>query len=103
MLRLNKSGLNCSKLIPVCVSTPLEIARNVKSGIVAKASLAIKAPIVSFLIFVYLLLLRPMKIPYLWPLVPFFPTAFSRVIIRFPMAEDAPRPFIVGAKNRKRS
>ena len=59
--------------------------------------------IVSFLIFAYLIILRPMKIPYLWPLVPFFPTAFSRVLIRFPMSEDAPRPFIVGSKNRKRS
>jgi stage V sporulation protein AF len=58
--------------------------------------------IVSFLIFVYLLMLRPMNIPYLWPLVPFFPKAFARVLIRFPMSDEALRPYIVGAKSRKR-
>ncbi len=56
----------------------------------------------SFIIFSYLMLLRPMRIPYLWPLVPFFPHAFARVFIRFPLSEDALRPYIVGAKQRKR-
>lgn len=55
-----------------------------------------------FIIFSYLCSLRPMNVPYLWPLVPFFPTAFKRVMIRFPMADDAVRPYIVGAKKRKR-
>lgn len=55
-----------------------------------------------FLIFTYLCSLKPMNVPYLWPLVPFFPKAFARVIIRTPMSEDAPRPFIVNAKKRKR-
>jgi stage V sporulation protein AF len=55
-----------------------------------------------FLIFTYLCSLKPMKVPYLWPLVPFFPKAFLRVIIRFPMSNDALRPFIIGAKRRKR-
>ncbi|MEK4629323.1 MAG: spore germination protein [Solibacillus sp.] len=55
-----------------------------------------------FLIFTYLCTLKPMKVPYLWPLVPFFPKAFARVIIRFPMSNDALRPFVVGAKQRKR-
>ncbi|MFF5993557.1 spore germination protein [Lysinibacillus sp. KU-BSD001] len=58
--------------------------------------------IMSFLIFVYLCTLRPMNIPYLWPVVPFFPNAFKRIMIRFPMADEALRPYIVGAKNRKR-
>ncbi|MER2115322.1 MAG: spore germination protein, partial [Solibacillus isronensis] len=55
-----------------------------------------------FLIFTYLCSLKPMNVPYLWPLVPFFPKAFARVVIRTPMSEDAPRPFIVNAKKRKR-
>ncbi|MGM9951478.1 MAG: spore germination protein [Lysinibacillus sp.] len=58
--------------------------------------------IVSFGIFMYLYALRPLQIPYLWPLVPFFPKAFARVMIRYPMSDDALRPYIVGAKKRKR-
>ena len=53
-------------------------------------------------VFLYLYALRPMKIPYLWPLVPFFPKAFARVMIRYPMSDNAIRPYIVGSKNRKR-
>lgn len=56
----------------------------------------------SLAIFLYLYALRPMQIPYLWPLVPFFPKAFARVMIRFPMSDDALRPYIVGSKKRKR-
>ncbi|MGN7476539.1 spore germination protein [Solibacillus silvestris] len=56
-----------------------------------------------FLLFTYLCSLKPMNVPYLWPLVPFFPKAFFRVIIRTPMSEDALRPFVVGAKQRKRA
>ncbi|MEG0471523.1 MAG: spore germination protein [Solibacillus sp.] len=56
-----------------------------------------------FLIFSYLCALKPMNVPYLWPLVPFFPKAFMRVIIRFPMSDDALRPYVIGAKQRKRS
>ncbi|MBD8031940.1 MULTISPECIES: spore germination protein [Solibacillus] len=56
-----------------------------------------------FIIFTYLCSLKPMKVPYLWPLVPFFPKAFARVIIRTPMSQDALRPFVVGAKQRKRA
>lgn len=56
-----------------------------------------------FITFSYFCHLRPMNVPYMWPLVPFFPTAFSRVFIRYPMADDALRPYIVGAKYRKRS
>lgn len=55
------------------------------------------------ILFMYFCSLRPMNIPYMWPLIPFFPKAFLRVFIRFPMSDDAPRPFIVGAKQRKRS
>lgn len=56
-----------------------------------------------FIVFSYLCALRPMQVPYMWPLVPFFPKAFLRVMIRFPMADDALRPYIVGARDRKRS
>lgn len=56
-----------------------------------------------FLLVTYLGSLKPMNVPYLWPLIPFFPKAFLRVFIRFPMSDDALRPFIVGAKQRKRS
>ncbi|MDI7741453.1 spore germination protein [Lysinibacillus fusiformis] len=51
----------------------------------------------------YLCSIKPMQVPYLWPLIPFFPKAFSRVMIRYPMADDALRPYIVGAKQRKRA
>ncbi|MFJ5764450.1 spore germination protein [Lysinibacillus sp. NPDC093210] len=56
-----------------------------------------------FILFTYLCSLRPLQAPYLWPLVPFFPTAMLRVIIRFPMTSDALRPFVVDSKQRKRS
>lgn len=56
-----------------------------------------------FLLFTYLCSLRPMQAPYLWPLVPFFPKAMLRVIIRFPMTADALRPYVVASKQRKRS
>lgn len=55
-----------------------------------------------FIMFTYLCALRPMKVPYMWPLIPFFPKAFMRVFIRFPMSDDALRPYVVGAKQRKR-
>lgn len=55
------------------------------------------------ILFMYLASIKPMGVPYLWPLVPFFPTAFSRILIRFPMSSGALRPFIVDSPNRKRS
>ncbi|WP_339249914.1 spore germination protein [Sporosarcina sp. FSL W8-0480] len=54
-----------------------------------------------FLVY-YLACLKPMGIPYLWPLLPFFPRAMQRVIIRYPMTIDAPRPFIADSPNRDR-
>lgn len=54
-------------------------------------------------IFMYLTSLKPMNVPYLWPLVPFFPKALLRMLIRFPMSDDALRPFITYAKDRKRA
>lgn len=56
-----------------------------------------------FALFTYLCSLRPLQAPYLWPLVPFFPTAMLRVLIRFPMTDDALRPYVVASKQRKRS
>lgn len=54
------------------------------------------------LLFYYLCALKPMNVPYLWPLVPFFPKALMRVLIRFPMTTDAPRPYITESPERKR-
>lgn len=54
-------------------------------------------------LFYYLCSLRPMGVPYLWPAVPFFPSAMKRVLIRFPMTADVPRPYIVDAPERDRT
>ena len=51
----------------------------------------------------YVCSLKPLNVPYLWPVVPFFPKAFLRILIRFPMPADAKRPFITRALVRKRS
>lgn len=53
-------------------------------------------------LFYYLCSLHPMRVPYLWPLVPFFPQAMLRILIRFPMTADVPRPFITNSPNRDR-
>ncbi|MDV6377634.1 spore germination protein [Sporosarcina sp. GW1-11] len=52
--------------------------------------------------FYYLASLKPMNVPYLWPFTPFFPKAMLRVLIRFPMTVDDPRPFITKSPNRDR-
>ena len=54
-----------------------------------------------FLIFTYLCSLKPMNVPYMWPLVPFFPKAFVRVFIRFPMSQDAPQTIYCRCKTAK--
>ena len=54
-------------------------------------------------LFYYLCSLKPMNVPYLWPAVPFFPTAMLRVLIRFPMTADVPRPYITDAPERDRT
>ncbi|TQR21099.1 spore germination protein [Psychrobacillus vulpis] len=46
---------------------------------------------------------KPLNVPYLWPVFPFFPKAFLRILIRFPMPTNAQRPFITRAYVRKRS
>jgi len=56
-----------------------------------------------FILFTYLCSLRPMQAPYMWPLIPFFPLAMLRVLVRFPMTVDALRPYVVDSKQRKRS
>ncbi len=53
-------------------------------------------------LFYYLCSLKPMNVPYLWPAVPFFPHAMLRMLIRFPMTADVPRPYITQAPNRNR-
>ena len=51
----------------------------------------------------YLCSVKPLNVPYLWPFLPFYPIAFIRTIIRFPMPTNAKRPFITRALVRKRS
>lgn len=51
----------------------------------------------------YVSALRPLNVPYLWPVLPFFPKAFMRILVRFPMPIDAKRPFITRSPVRKRS
>lgn len=53
-------------------------------------------------LFYYLCSLKPMRVPYLWPAVPFFPRAMLRVLIRFPMTVDETRPYITHAPERNR-
>ncbi|EGQ27508.1 stage V sporulation protein AF [Sporosarcina newyorkensis 2681] len=53
-------------------------------------------------IYYYLCSLKPMNVPYLWPFTPFFPKALLRVLIRFPMTIDDPRPFVTKSPNRDR-
>lgn len=53
-------------------------------------------------LFYYLASLKPLGTPYLWPAVPFFPEAMKRVLIRYPMTNDAPRPYITKSPNRDR-
>lgn len=55
------------------------------------------------LVFMYLVSIKPMGVPYLWPLVPFFPKALARILVRFPSSNGALRPFIVHSPKRKRS
>lgn len=58
--------------------------------------------IAGFLLFMYIASLKPMRVPYLWPLLPFFPRAFMRVIVRFPVSNEAIRPYVTGSKKRDR-
>lgn len=53
-------------------------------------------------LFYYLASLKPLGTPYLWPAVPFFPEAMKRVLIRYPMTSDEPRPYITKSPNRDR-
>lgn len=53
-------------------------------------------------LFYYLCALKPLNVPYMWPLVPFFPKAMLRVLVRYPMTVDMPRPFITKAPTRNR-
>ncbi|WP_040286767.1 spore germination protein [Sporosarcina koreensis] len=50
----------------------------------------------------YLSSMKPLNTPYLWPLLPFFPKAMMRILLRMPMTEDMPRPFITHSPKRSR-
>lgn len=51
----------------------------------------------------YICSLKPLNVPYLWPLIPFYPRAFARILIRFPMPTNAKRPYITRSPVRDRS
>ncbi|EMR07448.1 GerA spore germination protein [Bhargavaea cecembensis DSE10] len=55
------------------------------------------------ILFWYLCSIKPMGVPYLWPLAPFFPKAFGRVIVRYPMIGSSLRPYITDSPRRQRS
>lgn len=50
----------------------------------------------------YLISLRPLNAPYMWPLLPFNPMAFVHVLIRRPVPGSVLRPSIVHPRNRFR-
>ncbi|MGM9922351.1 MAG: spore germination protein [Bhargavaea sp.] len=54
-------------------------------------------------LFWYLCSIKPMGVPYLWPMTPFFPKAFARVIVRYPMIGSSLRPYITDSPRRQRS
>lgn len=71
--------------------------------LVCTASFGVPGFFIAFaFIYYYLCALKPMNVPYMWPFTPFFPKAMLRVLIRFPMTIDDPRPFIVKSPNRDR-
>ncbi len=53
-------------------------------------------------LFYYLSAMKPLNVPYLWPALPFFPKAMMRVLLRLPMTEDMPRPYITHSPDRSR-
>lgn len=55
------------------------------------------------ILFWYLCSIKPMGVPYLWPLAPFFPKALARVIVRYPMIGSSLRPYITDSPRRQRS
>lgn len=50
----------------------------------------------------YLISLRPLNAPYMWPFIPFNPIAFIQVLIRRPVPGSKLRPSIVHPRNRFR-
>ncbi|GIN19885.1 spore germination protein [Siminovitchia fordii] len=50
----------------------------------------------------YLVSLRPLNAPYMWPFIPFNPIAFIQVLIRRPVPGSRLRPSIVHPRNRFR-
>ncbi|RST61339.1 spore germination protein [Siminovitchia terrae] len=50
----------------------------------------------------YLISLRPLNAPYMWPLIPFNPVALFQVLIRRPVPGSRLRPSIVHPRNRFR-
>ena len=87
-------------------SYELSVATKIFRNVVLFATVAfgINGFFISLLfLFMYLVSIKPMNVPYLWPLVPFFPKALARIIVRFPSSDGALRPFITHSPQRKRS
>lgn len=84
------------------LSVAAKIFRNVV--LIATVALGTNGFFIALLFtFMYLVSIKPMNVPYLWPMVPFFPKALARIIVRYPSSNGAPRPFITHSPNRKRS
>lgn len=84
------------------LSIATKIFRNVL--LIATVAFGVNGFFIAILfLFMYLVSLKPMGVPYLWPLVPFFPKALARILIRFPSSKGALRPFITYSPDRERS
>jgi stage V sporulation protein AF len=84
------------------LSAATKIFRNVL--LIATVAFGVNGFFIALLfLFMYLVSLKPMGVPYLWPLVPFFPKALARIVIRFPSSNGALRPFVTHSPDRERS
>lgn len=84
------------------LSIAAKIFRNVL--LIATVAFGVNGFFIAILfLFMYLVSLKPMRVPYLWPLVPFFPKALARIFIRFPVPDGSLRPFITHSPDRERS
>ncbi|MCM3111568.1 spore germination protein [Lederbergia lenta] len=89
-------------------STPsyeLSVANKMVRMILLIAVALFKAPglIIGTTVFIlFLTQLRPLNAPYLWPVLPFNPSAFTHILIRRPVPGSIFRPSIVHPRNKFR-
>lgn len=71
--------------------------------VIATGVFGLNGFIIAFLIhFLYLVFLKSLKTPYLWPFIPFNAKAFMQVLFRIPVPYSNNRPSIVHPKNNYR-